>query len=175
MQVRVTPNPQFPLVRFVDNAGKANLYGLEFESQFSPTAQWQLYASIALLETEFDEFLFRGEDIAGDEFAQSPGFSSTVGAIWRHPAGWTASLDVIYEDEFFSNIPNENSDVVEDYVLLNGRFGYQADGWGAYVFAENLLDEEYLGGVFRGLDDPALWTANLGQPQTFGVILEANF
>ncbi|MEM0955467.1 MAG: hypothetical protein AAGI24_15110 [Pseudomonadota bacterium] len=40
---------------------------------------------------------------------------------------------------------------------------------------ENLLDEEYVTGATTATDDSALWTAIPGQPQTFGLILEANF
>ncbi|MEM9055575.1 MAG: TonB-dependent receptor, partial [Pseudomonadota bacterium] len=73
MQIRVSPDPAFPLLRFVDNAGEAELYGLEIESLFNPNSEWSFYASAALQESEFQTFSVAGVDAAGDEFAFAPG------------------------------------------------------------------------------------------------------
>lgn len=175
MQIRVSPDPVLPLIRFVDNAGEAELYGVELESLWTVNERWSLYASAALQESEFKDFEVGGVDTAGQEFAFSPGLSTALGGTWTHPNGLTASLDFAYEGDYFSNVPNGRDNDVDSYVLVDGRFGYDGGSWGVYLFAENILDEEYVTSVNRGDEDPILWNAVLGQPQTFGVILEMDY
>ncbi|MEM9316730.1 MAG: TonB-dependent receptor, partial [Pseudomonadota bacterium] len=174
MQIRVTPDPAFPIIRFVDNAGESELYGLELESLWTLDERWSFYASAAFQESEFLDFALFGMDATGDEFTFSPAFSAALGGTWRHPDGWTGTLDLVHVGEYFSLIPNSETSVVDAYTILGGRFGYDAGTWGAYVFGENLLDEDYLLSVNR-TGTPQEWIGNLGQPQTFGVILEARF
>ncbi|MEL7044946.1 MAG: TonB-dependent receptor, partial [Pseudomonadota bacterium] len=149
MQIRVTPDPAFPIIRFVDNAGESELYGLEFESLWTLNERWSFYASAAHQESEFLDFALFGLDATGDEFTFSPTFSAALGGTWRHPDGWTGTLDLVYEGEYFSLIPNSEIAAVDAYTILGGRFGYDAGAWGAFVFGENLLDEDYLLSVNR--------------------------
>ena len=116
-----------------------------------------------------------GVDASGDEFAFSPAFSAAFGGTWRHPQGWTGTLDFSYEGGYFSNVPSSEAVKVDSYTLIDGRFGYDAGNWGAYVFAENLLDEDYVVSADRSNENPELWFGILGQPQTLGLILEAHF
>ena len=175
MQIRVSPDPALPLIRFVDNAGEAELYGVELESLWTVDERWSLYASAAVQESEFKDFQVGGVDTTGDEFAYSPAFSAAIGGTWTHPSGWTATLDFAHEGSYFSNIPNSSDNEVDAYTIVDGRFGYDGGTWGVYLFAENILDEEYVTAADRADADPTLWTAILGQPQTFGLILEASY
>lgn len=175
LQIRVSPDPNVPVIRFVDNAGKAEYYGLEVSSQLSLDEAWTFNAALAWQESELNEFEIGGIDASGDEFPYSPNFSGSIGATWQHNNGWTATVDLAYSGDYFSNIPSDNRSKVGDYTVFNGRVGYRSTHWGAYFYAKNLFDENYVAAVSRFNDDPALWTANLGRPRTLGLILEANY
>ncbi|MEM0955123.1 MAG: TonB-dependent receptor [Pseudomonadota bacterium] len=176
MQIRVVPLPEVPIFRFVDNAGEANLYGVEIESLWNLNERWSLYASGAYQKSELVDFVLRGtDDVSGDEFNGSPPVSAAFGGTWRHPDGWTGTVDVVYSGEYFSGLPNIEAGVVDAYTIVGGRFGYRSATWAAYLYGENILDEDYLLSSFTGQEDPAQWTGVLGQPQTFGVIFEASF
>ncbi|MEM1144044.1 MAG: TonB-dependent receptor [Pseudomonadota bacterium] len=176
IQVRVVPIPELPIFRFVDNAGEAELYGIEVESLWNLNDRWSFYASGAVQESELIDFFIRSSiDVSGNELAGTPPISAAFGGSWRHPNGWTGTLDVVYSGEFFAGVPNSNDGVVDAYTIVGGRFGYRGTRWSAFVYGENILGEDYLLASFTGQEDPALWTGTLGQPQTFGVIFEARF
>jgi outer membrane receptor protein involved in Fe transport len=55
-------------------------------------------------------------------------------------------------------------------VLFNGRFGYEREHWGAYVFGKNLLDATY--SQYNRNDVPI---ALLSEPRVVGVTLETRW
>ncbi|MEM8661938.1 MAG: TonB-dependent receptor, partial [Pseudomonadota bacterium] len=175
LQIRVSPDPNVPVIRFVDNAGKAEYYGLELSSQFTLNEFWTFNLAAAWQQSELKEFERGGIDASGDEFPFSPNFSGSIGATWQHETGWTASMDVAYSGDYFSNIPADDDTKVGEHTVVNGRVGYQSERWGVYLYAKNLFDENYVASVSRFNEDPALWTASLGRPRTLGLILEASY
>ena len=175
MQIRFSPDPTLPLIRFVDNVGEAELYGLEVESLFNPDSNWSFYASAAFQESEFKTFEIGGVDAAGDEFAFSPSFSAAIGGTWTNSAGWGASVDISHDGSYFSNLPNGEAFEVGSSTVVGGRAGYDHGHWGVFLFAENVFDEDYFTSVNRADLDPTLQIANVGQPRTIGITLEAKF
>ncbi|MEM1114218.1 MAG: TonB-dependent receptor, partial [Pseudomonadota bacterium] len=63
MQIRVLLDPRNPVARFIDNAGEAELWGLEIESLWRPSPELSLYASLGTAFSELDDFLFPGENL----------------------------------------------------------------------------------------------------------------
>ncbi|MEM9085022.1 MAG: TonB-dependent receptor [Pseudomonadota bacterium] len=174
MQIRFSPDPAVPVVRFIDNVGQAELYGLEIESSFRPTKDLTLYASAGFIESEFEEFAFQGQDFSGNEFPQQPPINLAFGGTYEDDNGISGTVDFNYSDDFFSNVQNGLETKVEQRLLVNARVGYKGKNFGVYAFAQNLLDEDYQFSVFRD-PNPDATNAGLGQPQTFGVILETQF
>ncbi|MEM1153864.1 MAG: TonB-dependent receptor [Pseudomonadota bacterium] len=175
LQIRVSPDPNIPVIRFVDNAGKAEYYGLELSSQLTVNESWTFNFAAAWQESELKEFETGGIDASGDELPYSPNFSGSIGATWQHEKGWTASMDIAYSGDYFSNIPTDNDTKVSEHTIVNGRVGYRSERWGVYLYTKNLFDENYVVSANRVNDDPALWTASLGRPRTLGLILEASY
>ena len=174
-QIRVTPDPTLTAIRFVDNAGDSKMYGLELDARYRPDSVWSFYGALGLLQTEFKEFSVGGVDASGDEFPLAPNVSISLGGTWRHPTGWNGSLDVIHTGGYTSFISAEPVSNVDAFTLVDGRFGYRADHWEMYVFAENIFDENYVTDANRSNADPALWTATLGRPRSIGVALQVEF
>ena len=174
-QIRVTPDPTSPTDRFVDNAGDSKMYGLELDVRYRPDNIWSFYGALGLLQTEFKEFSVGGVDASGDEFPLAPNVSISLGGTWRHPTGWNGSLDVIHTGGYTSFISAEPVSNVDAFTLVDGRFGYRADHWEMYVFAENIFDEDYVTDANRSNADPALWTATLGRPRSVGLALQVEF
>ncbi|MEM9744147.1 MAG: TonB-dependent receptor [Pseudomonadota bacterium] len=175
MQIRFAPDPAVPINRFIDNAGEAELYGLEIETQWKATESLSLYGSVGFAESELGEFLFQGANLEGNEFPNQPGINASFGGTLRLDSGLRLTIDALYSDDFLSGVQNDPGQRVHSYFVTNIRLGYEAAHWSAYVYGRNLFDEDYLLSVAGDTPGSTFSTATLGQPQAFGVVLETRF
>ncbi|MEM1434809.1 MAG: TonB-dependent receptor [Pseudomonadota bacterium] len=175
MQIRFAPDPLVIVNRFIANAGEAKLYGLEVESFWRPAASLSLYGSVGLAASEFGEFLFQGGNFEGNEFPNQPGFNASFGGTYRLWNRLALTVDNIYSADFFSNVQNEPGQEVDGYFITNVRVGYERPRWGAYLYGQNIFDEDYLLSVGGNTPGSTFVSGLLGQPQSFGVVLEASF
>ena len=162
---------------FNDNAAEGRNYGLEADVLWSINDQWQLQASLGLLDTEFDEFITAERDLSGREQAHAPAYTYALGARYTHPGGMFARVDVTGKDEFFYS--DSHDQMSERYDLVNLRLGYEAESWTAFVWGRNVFDEVYtVRGFFFGNEPPdfpnTLYTRQ-GDPRQFGVTLRYHF
>ncbi|MEM1261669.1 MAG: TonB-dependent receptor [Pseudomonadota bacterium] len=175
MQVRFSPDPLVPLVRFIANAGESELYGFELETLWEASDDLSLYASAGIAKSEFGDFLFQGGNFNGNEFPFQPRFNASFGGTYVFGSGFSLTVDNIYSESYFAGIQNGPELENDPYFVTNVRFGYTQERWGAFVYGQNVFDEQYLVSVGRNTTDSSLSGATLGQPQTFGVIFEVSF
>lgn len=156
------------------NAGRAHLSGFELEATHYVSDGFDWYASLGHTRTRFDEFRpVLGADIydySGSEFAYAPRWTSAVGGNWRFAEHWVANLNANHRTSIYSDV-GEFQVRESGRTLVNGRFGYEADAWSVWLYAENLFDETY---VMYRYTDPGLGLTNgiLGAPRVVGVGLE---
>lgn len=156
------------------NAGQSHVYGLEIETRYAPSNRFDVYASLGHTRTEFDEFTVdvgqTGSDFSGAEFAYAPHWTVSAGANYNWDSGLTANLNASHQSDAFTTVGVNQADrpKADARTLMNGRFGYRGERWGAYLYAQNLLDEEYVEYVYPGRE-----AALLGRPRVFGITLEA--
>ncbi|MEM8987098.1 MAG: TonB-dependent receptor, partial [Pseudomonadota bacterium] len=197
-------------VRFLDeeqlnrtvNAGDTSIYGLELSADYQATADWNIYGSIGLLESDINEFEFQADDpstttidesidLSGNDLSRSPNVSFTLGASYDHESGLFGSISLNYQSSYDSNIFNLGPDELlngltertEPSTLVNARLGYEIGNFTLTAFVTNLLDDNdpesiTLGGanalrVPGTLSDVSSFT--LRQPRSFGVSLDASF
>lgn len=156
------------------NAGKSHLYGFELEVTHRPSRNFDWYASLGHTRTKFDEFTTDVgvvTDLSGLEFIYAPRWTMAAGVNVRLDEGLSFNLNGNRRTSVFTDVgrPQEQWRVGARTVV-NAKIGYQTERFGISVFANNLLDEEYM--QYRlAADDVAI----LGDPQVFGVILEGRF
>lgn len=143
-------NPDdFSFDEFLDNAA-ATSQGIEAEAVYAASDFFSLYASLGLLDAEFDDFeTFSHVDartalapinLEGRDIAQAPEYQFTVGTDIYLTEQLTLNVEVEGKDSFFfSNGHNDRSDSFE---LLNLRLTYQLDNWQFAVWGRNLTDED---------------------------------
>lgn len=157
------------------NAGKSHLYGGEVEASYRPRSNFDLYTSLGYTKTEFDEFeVTVGEtygDLSGSEFAYAPHWTFAAGGNYRWDNGLVGNLNLNYRSGAFSTtgVTQENYRV-DARTLVNGRFGYEAGHWGAYIFANNLFDDAY-----KQYNQYTTHRAILGAPRVVGISLETHW
>ena len=158
-----------PLDSLTDNVGESELKGFEIELFANPTDNLSLFANLGFTATEFtdggDETL-SATDLTGLEFNNAPRVTGGFGGRYYWDNGFYANLRVRYTDESFSIVENVPSAVNDSYTLVNFIVGYESDYYSVELFANNLLDEEYL--TFNPEDPNFGSFASAGDPRIFG-------
>lgn len=171
-------NPQNPntFVFLTRNVGRGVNRGIELSVEYAPVDAWRMSAALGLLDTEITRFPGRPE-LEGREQPHAPGYGYALGARWRHPQGWFAAGELTGRDGFyFSNSHDRKSGA---YTLLNLRAGRAWNGWEAFAWARNLLDEYYAIRGFYFSNVPPDWPRQefrqQGDPRHFGVTIRRQF
>lgn len=135
---------------FTDNATSGTNKGLEFELFWAANERLNLFASLGVLDTEFDTFLTFEHlsadrdngvpfDLIGREQAHAPSYQWMVGGDYAFSEHWTMSGSIEAKDEFFfSDRHDAKSDA---YELLNLELAYQAENWRLALYGKNVSDE----------------------------------
>lgn len=158
-----------------ENAGSSHLYGAEFELSHQVSNQFDWYTSVGYTQTSFDEFTVDTgsavNDLSDSEFAFAPDWTVAVGGTWRSVNGLFANINANYRTGMYASTGADQAQYeVGSRTLLNTKMGYQTDHWAAYLYADNLLDEEYTQYPF-----PAENIALLGSPRVIGLVLESQW
>jgi len=166
-------------IDLIENAAEGTNYGLEVETTFVVNEQIQLFASVGLLEADFDEFTNSvGNDLSGRDQAQAPNYQFFAGIEYSPVPNWFARLELEGRDAFFfSDSHDERS---EAYELLHLSVGYQGDNWHAKVWSRNLTNEDtFVRGFQFGNDPRDFYTSReftqLGEPRRVGLSVGVDF
>lgn len=176
---RVRPDGSVEFIAFLGNASEGANWGVEAELDWRPTEPLRLFASLGLLETEYEDYINgNGDDLDGRDQAHAPGYQFFAGAQYDFLGGWFARLELEGKDEFyFSDSHNEKSAA---YELLNASVGLAQGAWSVRVWGRNLTDEDYrTRGFFFGNDPRTGYEGRgytqLGEPRRIGVTVDWAF
>lgn len=163
-------------VGYLDNAASGENYGLEVESLWQVSDQWQLFANVGWLDTEIDNFVVNVGDAlvdkSGREQAHAPTYQFNIGTRLDLGRGLDLRVELEGKDAFyFSDSHDQRSD---SYELLNASLGYASGPWDIRVWARNLTDEDYATRGFYFGNDPRKFYVNetyiqYGEPRVFGI------
>ena len=169
-------NFQFPSIQGFDVlVGNADIrtIGAELEIAARPLPGLEFSAGLGLLDSEFRNGLsgFTGLPLEGNRIPFVPNLTYNVAAQYRSEIGLLGRVEVIgFGSTFFDEL---NTLEQEAFALVNLRFGYEADNYGVYLFANNLFDTKYVTQAFDlGADFRA---GTFGAPRTLGVQVRSNF
>jgi iron complex outermembrane receptor protein len=141
------------------NAGQGTVEGAEVEFQFRPNEHWSFSGNLAKLDARYDEYLFKGFNIADQqEFTNAPDFSGAVNAEYRMPVGDGGELSMRVTYSYQSEV-TATTEVTKDpvtqavvnpihqdgYGLLGAGLIWRTGGaWTVSLQGSNLNDEAYL-------------------------------
>ena len=163
-------------VGYLDNAASGDNFGVEVESLWQLTENWQLFANVGWLDTEVDNFTVNvGGDLvdkSGREQAHAPEYQFNIGARIDLGRGLDLRVEVEGKDSFyFSDSHDQRSG---SYELLNASLGYVMGPWDFRIWGRNLTDEDYATRGFYFGNDPRKFYVNetyiqYGEPRVFGI------
>jgi iron complex outermembrane recepter protein len=196
-QTQVT-NSQFGVARgYLAYAEKVRVRGFEFDGNVDIGSSFALRGSVAYTDGEYVSFIDAPpalEDTGGPGSVDAsggrlPGISEwaasigteyrRTGTFFRKPGEFFTGLDIYYRDDFSSSATPSQYLNVEDYSLLNLRIGFRSDngGWSGYLWARNLLDEQYFEQLLAAPagNGAGHYGAVLGDPRSYGATLRFSF
>ncbi len=180
---------------FINNAGKAQVDGFEFEIVGRPARGLDItltggYQRARLTqdqpagggggdEEEEEEGGVPG--LKGDRMPHVPKFTGSAAIQYRHPLGqsgdWDgiARADISYvgssRTKFRPNDPFFH--IKRSYALVNFRIGVEADDWNASIFINNVFDKRADVNIVEGFADTLQIFTN--RPRTAGVNIKKRF
>ncbi|ALO33318.1 TonB-dependent receptor [Colwellia sp. MT41] len=182
-------------VSYLGNATSGSNYGAEIESAWTINDYVNVYGSLGLLETEFNDFIDANQNsLTGAEQSHAPSYQFNVGVNYQPTDEWLFNISVDGKDEFyfsdtryfdygydgtFAPIPDEDLKS-ESIILLNASVSYIQDNWQVKLWGRNLTDEDYANRGFYFDNDsrdgyiPKAHT-QLSEPLVFGASLDYQF
>jgi iron complex outermembrane recepter protein len=175
----VADNPD-DFVFYTGNAASGRNFGLESDVEWRVADRVTVGADLGLLQTHFENFVV----VAGStpisvsrELPNSPHWQAAVNATYRDPRGPFARVDVTGMGGYYFDLP-PNQTTSNPYGLVNGKIGWEASRWSAYLSGRNLLDKRYPVRGFYFDDVPNSTNelyVQLGDPRTWVASVTVNF
>jgi iron complex outermembrane receptor protein len=134
------------------NVPKSELWGGEIEVTALPTDALRVDFAFGYTDSEIKEYedvqgvLVPPEAIIGSKVPGAPVWTLNLGL--EHTAPLSASMDLVsrlaYEHRDRTYWTLDNLDTQEAYDLVNLSFSLERENWTARLYANNLLDEQYI-------------------------------
>ncbi|MEO1044565.1 MAG: TonB-dependent receptor [Pseudomonadota bacterium] len=180
-QVSIPDPSGLPFSAQTLNAGQSELYGAEIDLLIEIVPEFDVFASVGLLSTEFVDFPFAQDadgnplnpdfpqfaNLAGNSFPGAPEFNLSFGFNYTSDSGFFVNANGAFSTEQFSEVANLPENLGDPIMLVNGRIGYRSDNWEIAIFANNLFNERALTRPLVSTVDPATGTPTLNDQPSF--------
>lgn len=159
----------------LSNAGRSHSLGAEAEVHVRPLRGLEVFGSYGYLKTRVDDAGESNASFDGAESSYSPTYQASLGGQYSFDCGVFARVENVFTGAYY--LDSLNTTRQEGYSLLNAKIGYEYENYGVYLYAKNLLDEEYYNLAFD--NDSAIpgqgMCGAMGAPRIFGLMVKAEF
>lgn len=180
----------FGLLRVVNNIDEVEIYGLEASLDVGITDNLSLFGSVNLLESEIAKNSAR-PSTAGNSSPYTADYTVNLGVDYTQKISNNFNFGVRLDYRItgptkfhtaqgggFNTVFNAPGDysIAErnEYGVANLRIGVSNDTWGVAVYADNLLDEEYLAEVITAAEFGGSFISP-GSPRRIGAEVSVKF
>lgn len=158
-------------ITFIENAGRAESRGAEFEAAWRPADWLELFTTAAYIDVRLAQDVPNVSGEQGERIPTVPRWTFSAGTDAEFPLtaraqGFTR-LDYQYIDSSWSDFDQSIRQRLPARQLLGVRAGMRLDAWEVELFVENALDER--GVLYQFLDISGDARAMLMQPRTIGL------
>ncbi len=169
-------------IDYIANAAKTHYYGVESTLRYQAMEGLELFSSLGLLESKFDDYDDPNPDSIDVEDrtpAQSPKYQYDIGFNYLLGENVKFSTDLEGKGSYyFSNRHNAKAPA---YALLNSSITVVDGSWSMSLWGRNLTDREYdVRGFGSFGNDPAKAYATetytqKGDPKTYGLTISYDY
>lgn len=194
-QANVVDSGPGALRGYLANADKVVIQGVELDAFARPSEHLDVYANVAWTDAKYDAFTngpcplervgattvacdLSGQDLPGvSPWAASIGGElHGKGGFLGLPGEFYGGADASYRSTYNSDASVSRYTEIEGYTILNLRAGFRAEnGWEAFVWVRNALNEDYLQFVSVQSGNSGLVIGNPGDRRTVGITLRARY
>jgi len=170
---------------FIGSDAGIESIGLEIEGVYDITDNLSLTGNLGVVDSEYTEFAAVEADVViGNPVKLIPEYDANLALRYHFDSGFfiRAEADLLGEtalDEGNRTPLNQNAiDTQKAVERFNLQLGYEAEGWSARLFAENITDVRRISGsAFPTTIFPAdgLLYSSIDAPRTVGVELSTRF
>ncbi len=136
---------------FTDNGGSAHIYGLESEARLRLHEDWEISATLGLMDSKLDAFTIdneAGSPAGGRELSNVPAYSYSLSLAYDDRDGpFFGRIAARGRDAYFES--NSHAEKRDAFTAVDASVGYRRGGWTVTLWATNLFDERYADRVFR--------------------------
>jgi iron complex outermembrane recepter protein len=173
-----------------ENAARARIYGLEFETKVRPVKNLELAATFSAIHSEYLDFFSLNplrvgipgegpEDLSGRPIAHTPKRTADGNVSYKIPIGDTGSLnlryDLRYNSGWYGDPFQENVGLKQSaYTVHNARVAYDLGGYELGAFVANFTNKIYAENRYTfgtGAGVVASWAPR----RTWGIFANAKF
>lgn len=180
---------------YLANAEKVRVRGIEVDSSWQLNDNFSLSAVLAWTDGRYVRFVdapvaieetggpASSKDISGERLPGISRFAASLGGEYSQPASFLGAqgefftaVDGFYRSSFSSSATPSPYLNVDGYSVLNARVGFRTDeSWSAFLWARNVLNEDYFEQLLPGAGGAGHYAGVLGDPRTYGATLRLSF
>lgn len=150
---------------YTENAGKAEIEGLETEMRYLVSEHWDVSAGLTHMDHEITEGEDKGSelpDVSNDAYYFAVRFETDIGGnMFYTRADWTYTGG-------YQTDPNPSRPVIESYDTLNISAGLESDTWAISAYFRNVFDDDSPTGKERPGNSADLGRFTRIKPRTIG-------
>lgn len=163
------------------NAGNADVWGFELESEMHPFDGVMIDASVSYLDFEYTKVDPNVAVTLDMVTPFTPEWKWSIGAQYEWSIGtlgsMTARIDAAFQDDIFGNSTNAPTNFINGYTLVNGRLTWRStdETWEAALESTNLTDKLYYVSNFDQFFSSGTVNYSPGPPRLWAITFKRYF
>ena len=179
LKFAIQNDPSDPLsyTYITESSARGRSTGVELENTYQLLSWLDLFASGALMHSDFTSVPREAEYLEGRAFSVAPAWQYSAGTRIDFGRGFFMRIEETGRDAFYFD--DSNNQKSNPYNLFNGTVGYEKGGWKVLFWSRNLFNQSYaVRGFFFGNEPPNFDNklyVQQGDPRTFGATVSYMF
>lgn len=175
LKFAIQNDPSDPLsyTYITESSARGRSTGLELENTYQVLPWLDLFASGALMHSDFTSVPPEAEYLDGRAFSVAPAWQYSAGTRVDLGRGLFLRIEETGRDAFYFD--DSNNQRSNPYNLFNGTVGYEKGGWKVLFWSRNLFNQSYaVRGFYFGNEPPNFENklyVQRGDPRTVGVTI----
>ncbi len=158
------------LSSYIDNAAKADIYGIESELRYLFTNNFGVHSGVGFIHSKFDDYISNSNNYSGNQLINVPQHTFQFGSQYNFSKNYY--LDLVLKSNGKTYFDKANTVSESSYSYVDTKIGYKSKKFSWNVYIHNLFDKRYLNYIIAAEGFNAY---NFGEPRRIGASLKYDF